>query len=295
VALALSGASSRAPAHFGVVRAMEEHGLPIDIASGSSAGAGVAALIAAGWRADEGLARATEIIASGVPTLRQLQPPVTALTSGAVANRSLQRVFGDRQLEDQFIPAVIVAVDIRRHRAVHLTRGPLWKLVRASGSLPLLWPPVWHEDDLLVDGGIIDYMPVDVFGDQCERGLIIASNLDPTAGKGAPVFEGAMRYSTMLSGWGELTRRLRRSRSARPPGLIDILFHAMAIPRVQQQEGLAALEQRENVRVLTPPLASFGLFEVSADVGRALEATAWKHAREALAGVGAEWRGRGGR
>ena len=83
-------------------------------------------------------------------------------------------MFGNRQLEDQLIPAVLTAVDTRRHRAVHLTRGPLWKLVRANGSLPLLWPPVWHEDDLLVDGGILNYLPAEVFGDQADDGLIVA-------------------------------------------------------------------------------------------------------------------------
>ncbi len=292
VALALSGASSRAPAHFGVVRAMDDFGLPIDIASGSSSGAGVAALLAAGLRADEGLASAIAIITTGSPRLSQFQPPITALTSGAAADRSLQAVFGDRQLEDQLIPAVLTAVDIRRHRAVHLTRGPLWKLVRASGSLPLLWPPVWHENDLLVDGGILNYLPAEVFGDQADDGLIIASNLDATAGQGAPSFEGTLDYGTVMDSWGELARRMRRSKAPPPPGLIDILFHTMAIPSFQQQEGLAALAERDNVCVLTPPLGAFGLFEVNAEIGRKLEAASWLYARQELKGVAALWHSR---
>ena len=292
VAVAFSGASSRAPAHFGVVRAMVDHGLPIDIASGSSSGAGIAALVAIGMRADEGLAHALAIIKSGTPRLRQFQFPITALTSGAAANRSLQAVFGNKQLEDQLIPAVLMAVDIRRHRAVHLTRGPLWKLVRASGALPLLWPPVWHEGDLLVDGGIINYLPIEVFGDQADGGLIIASNLDETAGLGAPAFDGALEYGTVLNGWRALGRRIVRSRAARPPGVVDILFHAMGIPSFQQQEGLASLAERDNVCILTPPLGSYGLFEVTTEVGRSLEAAAWEHARMELGRVAALWHSR---
>ncbi len=292
VALALSGASSRAPAHFGVVRAMDDFGLPIDIASGSSSGAGVAALLAAGLRADEGLASAIAIITTGSPRLSQFQPPITSLISGAAADRSLQAVFGNRQLEDQLIPAVLTAVDIRRHRAVHLTRGPLWKLVRASGSLPLLWPPVWHEDDLLVDGGILNYLPVEVFGDQADDGLIIASNLDATAGQGAPSFAGTLDYGTVMNSWGELARRVSRSKAPQPAGLIDILFHTMAIPSFQQQEGLAALAERDNVCVLTPPLGAFGLFEVNAEIGRKLEAASWLYARQELKGVAAQWHSR---
>ena len=293
VVLALSGASSRAPAHFGVVRAMDAQGLPIDVVSGSSSGAGIAALIATGMRGNLGLDRAMQIIATGAPTLSQFQPPLTALTSGKVADRSLQAVFGDRLLEDQMIPAVLTAVDIRRHRAVHLTRGPVWKLVRASGALPLLWPPVWHEGDLLVDGGIIDYLPTDVFGAEADDGLVIASNLDETAGIGAPAFEGTLDYGTVANGWAELVRRLRGARAPRPPAITDILFHSMGIPSFQQQEGLAALKERDNVCVITPTLGSFGLFEVSDAVGRRLESTTFEHARAALAGAAARWHGRG--
>ena len=293
VALALSGASSRAPAHFGVARAMNDLSLPIDLTSGSSSGAGVAALLTLGLPLDECLTHATAIISQGAPTLRQMQPPLTALTSGAAADRSLQMVFGDRQLEDQLIPAVLMAVDIRRHRAVQLTRGPIWKLVRASGSLPVLWPPVWHEDDLLVDGGIINYLPAEVFGDETTAGLVIASNLDATAGQGAPVFEDALRNGTTHSGWAELWRRALHKESKHAPALLDILFHTMAIPSFQQQDGLAALARRDNVCMITPPLGSYGLFGVSPETGRALERVTWEHAREALSATAHAWHSHG--
>ncbi|CAN5370993.1 hypothetical protein BH09GEM1_BH09GEM1_30210 [soil metagenome] len=292
VALALSGASSRAPAHLGVVRAMDDAGLPIDIVSGSSSGAGIAAMVAAGMHGEVALARAMEILASGAPRLSQFQPPLTALTSGKAADRSLQAVFGERLLEDQLMPAVLSAVDIRRHRAVRLTRGPIWKLVRASGALPLLWPPVWHEGDLLVDGGIMEYLPTEVFGEQADGGLIVASNLDETAGLGAPAFEGVREYGTVVNGWRELAARLLGSRAAHAPGVTDILFHSMGIPSFQQQEGLAALKERANVCVVTPTLGSFGLFEVTDEIGRRLEATTFDHARRALRDVAARWHAR---
>lgn len=292
VALALSGASSRVPAHAGVVRAIQELELPIDVLSGSSSGSAVASMIACGFDAEQILAGAIHLITNGPPRVRQFQPPITALTSGATPDRTLQSLFGDRQLEDQFVPTIITAVDIRRHRAVHLTRGPIWKLVRASGSLPLIWPPVWHEDDLLVDGAIITFLPVEVFGDQADEGLIIASNLDETAGVGAPAFEGARQYGTVLNSWHELFRRLRGSNEAPPPGLVDILYHTMAIPSFQQLEGLAALAERENVCLLTPPIGSFGVFEVNAEVGKRLEHVAWEHARGELKRVAARWHSR---
>lgn len=290
VALALSGAASRAPAHFGAVRAMIEHGLPIDIMSGSSSGAGVAALVAMGFPYDVALAHALSIIRKGIPTLRQFQPPITALTSGDGAGEALKSVYGERQLEDQLIPTIVTAVDIRRHRLVLLTRGPIWKLLRASGSLPLLWPPVWHDDDLLVDGAILNYLPMDVFGDEVASGLVVGSNLEISSKPGAPAFERSMRYGTVLSGWRVLGRRLIGRKHPRPPGVVEILYHAMAIPSFHQQAAMERLGERENVCILTPPLGSFGLFGANAEIGKKLEREAWEHAREVLGGVAERWK-----
>lgn len=95
-----------------------------------------------------------------------------------------------------------------------------------------------------------------------------------------------------MNSWRELARRVSRSKAPQPAGLIDILFHTMAIPSFQQQEGLAALAERDNVCVLTPPLGAFGLFEVNDEIGRKLEAAAWLYARQELKGVAALWHSR---
>ncbi|MCC6773321.1 MAG: cyclic nucleotide-binding domain-containing protein [Gemmatimonadaceae bacterium] len=294
VALALSGAASRAPAHFGVVRAMQQLGLPIDIMSGSSSGAGVAALLAMGLPYEQALSHALTIITKGIPTLRQFQPPITALTSGQEAGEALQAAFGDRQLEDQLIPVVITAVDIRRHRLVLLTRGPIWKLVRASGSLPLLWPPVWHEDDLLVDGAILSYLPVEVFGGEVEAGLVIGSNLKMAGSPGAPAFERSLRYGTTMSGWRSIGQRLRArllgAKVPRPPGLVEILYHAMAIPSFEQLERLALSAGRDNLCIVAPPIGNYGLFGADAEVGKRLERESSEYALGALADVAAKWK-----
>ncbi|MFN8668037.1 MAG: cyclic nucleotide-binding and patatin-like phospholipase domain-containing protein [Gemmatimonadaceae bacterium] len=295
VAIAFSGAASRAPAHFGAVRAMREHGLPVDAMAGSSSGAGVAALLACGWSYEATLSHALRIIKDGIPTLKQFQPPYTALTSGKEAGEVLQAVFGERQLEDQLIPVTITAVDIRRHRLALYRRGPIWKLLRASGSLPLLWPPVWHEEELLVDGAILNYLPMDVFGEEVAFGLTIGSNLEISSKPGEPAFAKSMRYGTSMSGWRYLWRRLTGKKKPRPPGIVEILYHAMAIPSFHQQAAMERLGERENVCILTPPLGNFGLFGADAEVGKQLERETHAYAREALAPVAARWRERSGR
>jgi hypothetical protein len=117
----------------------------------------------------------------------------------------------------------------------------------------------------------------------------VASNLGESAGKQTPAFEGALQYGSTMSGWGELGRRMWRSSTPRPPALIQILFHAMSIPSFQSQEGLAALAARDNVCILQPPVGAFGLFEVTAAVGRSLEKVAWEYSKVALAEVAAAW------
>ena len=72
----------------------------------------------------------------------------------------------------------------------------------------------------------------------------------------------------------------------------NILFHAMGIPSFQQQEGLAALAERDNVCILTPTLGAFGLFDVSAEIGRALETASFEHARLELNRVASLWHAR---
>lgn len=288
VAVALSGAASRAPAHFGVLRAMRDHGLPVDMMSGSSSGAGVAAIAAMGFPDDVALEHALSIIRNGIPTFRQFQPPITALTSGREANEVLRSVYGDRLLENQIIPSIVTAVDIRHHRLVLLTRGPIWKLIRASGSLPLLWPPVWHDDDLLVDGAILSYLPLDVFGGAVTWGLTIASHLEVSSKSGSPAFKRSLRYGTTLSGWCVLMQRLM-GRKVRAPRLVEILYHAMAIPSFQQQESLAHLA-RENLCILTPQLGNFGLFGADAKTGRRLEKETWEYSVKMLEPVAERWR-----
>ena len=190
---------------------------------------------------------------------------------------------------------VITAVDIRRHRLVLLTRGPIWKLVRASGSLPLLWPPVWHEEDLLMDGAILSYLPVEVFGGEVASGLVVGRNLQMAGSPGAPAFERSLRYGASISGWRSIGRRLRARlrgvKPPRPPGLVEILYHAMAIPSFEQLERLAQLAGRDNLCVVAPPLGNYGLFGADAEVGKRLERETSEYALGALADVAAKWRG----
>lgn len=262
---------------------MAELGIPIDLLAGSSSGAAAAALLATGIDPRVALEEGLKGMKINVRPW-EIGPPLTALTSGKKLRQVLERVFGERRMEDQLIPCVITAVDINFHRLVTLTRGPMWLLVRASMSLPVVFPPVWQDDKLLVDGGVLSYNPLDLILDSCRRGLAVSSDLDPTAGEGSiAAFDGCDTYQHTLSPWGQLGRAIVPFVKKRPaPSMGEILFHTMCIPSFQQQQQVSKLATHPAVCMVRPQLATFGLFEVTADVARSLEEQVFQKALEVL-------------
>ncbi len=160
IGLALSGGGGRAFAHIGAIRALREAAVPIDIVAGSSIGAVVAAQIASGLDPDE-ILKANDGAWNRVHPQRHLTLPVLALVSTRTTRRLFDRLFGDWQLEDCWLPCIVTTVDLKTYALRPMSRGPLARLTLASSSPPALWPPVVHEGTLLVDGGLLDNLPVE--------------------------------------------------------------------------------------------------------------------------------------
>ena len=286
VGVAFSGASSRGVAHLGVLRALKEKGLPFDLASGSSSGAAAAAMSVLGLTHQEMLVRALKFVESVGMKFSNLQPPLTSIMSGKAFSSYLQKEYGDRRLEDQMIPCSLTGVDLNRHVLVRMRTGPVWLAVRASCSLPLFWPPVWRGEDLLVDGGLMSYLPIEQILDECAGGLAIASDLDVNAGKDNPSFEGYDDYGDTLSSWRVLAERFTK-RSEKPlyPTITEVLFHSMCLPSFAQQKRIRDLISHDTVRFVRPPLEHRGFFTVDAEMGRKFEQLAFDEAMRQLEGV----------
>jgi NTE family protein len=172
IGLVLSGGGARAYAHLGVVRALREAGLPIDICGGTSMGAIVAASLAMGWSDDEIELRIRKAFVESNP-LGDYVLPVVALTRGRRVEDRLQEHYGETLIEDLTIPFFCVSTNlaagaVRVHRA-----GSLRRALRATISLPGILPPVVEDShNLLVDGAVLKNFPVDVLKD-LHRGPII--------------------------------------------------------------------------------------------------------------------------
>ena len=171
VGLVLSGGGARAYAHIGVVKAMREAGVPIDIVCGASMGGVVAACVAIGWPQEEMESRIHDAFVTSNP-LGDHVLPVVALTRGGRVETRLEHHFGDALIEDLTTPFFCVSSDIVNGAVRIHTQGLLRRALRASIALPGILPPVIDDHALLVDGAVVNNFPTDIMT-TTHRGLTI--------------------------------------------------------------------------------------------------------------------------
>lgn len=172
--LVLGGGGARGFAHLGVIKALYEKGIRPDVISGVSAGAIVGAFIASGKGPDEvfDLMKAKSFF-----KYSSFQLPVNGLLNLDGLQRSLDELIGAEKLEELPTDLYVAAVNLNEGEITYFNKGPLSQLVRASSSIPMLFSPVCYQDQLFVDGGLLDNLPVKPLIGQCEK--IIAVNIMP--------------------------------------------------------------------------------------------------------------------
>lgn len=173
VNIVLAGGGARGFAHIGVLKALHEAGVPFDYVAGTSMGGIIAAGLAMEWGIEELTERVRDAFVTNKP-LSDYTIPLIALFRGAKVSALLQKHFGDVRIEDLAKPFFCVSSDLTTGRDyVHRT-GPVWRALRASVALPGILPPVTEEGGhLLVDGGVMNNLPVDIMAREA-RGPIVA-------------------------------------------------------------------------------------------------------------------------
>jgi len=166
VGLALSGGGARGFAHAGVIEALEYAGFPVDVVSGTSMGAVVGSLYANGSNAGEIWKFAMEAAQSKVSRdfrairlLRLLR--ADKLINPTYIERFIDGHFGRLSFEKLKLPFACVAMDFRTGEKIIFTEGDLAPAVRASVNLPGIFAPVQYRHRYLVDGGVVDFIPID--------------------------------------------------------------------------------------------------------------------------------------
>lgn len=176
IALALGGGAARGWSHIGVLRALEEAGIPISMIAGTSIGALVGGCYLAG-RLDELEAFARSLTRRGMMRFMDIRFGGAGLFGGERLNRRLVTQLADIRIEDLGRPLVCVATEARSGHEVWLDSGSLVLAMRASYSLPGVFQPVDCGRRRLFDGALVNPVPVSVCR-AFEQPLVVAVNLN---------------------------------------------------------------------------------------------------------------------
>jgi len=153
--LVLSGGGARGVAHLGMIKALHEFGIHIDIVSGSSSGAIAGALLGNNYSPEEIL----EIV-SELSLLKFFKPAISK--TGLLKMDALAEVFS-KYLPTHFsklsIPLYVCATDLCKGKSVYFNDGPLLAPLMASSCIPVMFDPVKVDGDLFIDGGVLNNFP----------------------------------------------------------------------------------------------------------------------------------------
>ncbi|KAH7139301.1 lysophospholipase NTE1 [Dendryphion nanum] len=255
VGLVLGGGGARGLAQIGIIRALEEAGIPIDLVGGTSIGAFIGALYA--WDADvvPMYGRAKKFAGRMGSMWRfalDLTYPSASYTTGHEFNRGIFKTFGNSQIEDFWLEFYCNTTNISKSRSEIHTSGYVWRYVRASMSLAGLLPPLCDNGSMLLDGGYIDNLTV-THMKSLGADVIFAvdvGSLDDTT---------PQSFGDSLSGfWAILNRWNPFSNYTNPPTLSEIQSR---LAYVSSYDALERAKNTPGCRYMRPPIDPYGTLD----------------------------------
>jgi len=250
--LVLGGGGARGFAHIGVLRALSESGIEIDRVGGSSMGALVGGLWSIGLEPADIVERNREIWHEIRP-LKGFTLPFVALHGSRRSRTAMTGAFGSQRIEDQVREFFCTSTNLTRNRSMIHTSGPLSRYVLASMSIPGIVAPVIDRGELLVDGGVLDNLPVDPMS-RTGAGAIYASDVSPPR-----TFSVGMHWEH-APGFIEVVRhRLRQSAGTAFPSIVRILERTATLA---SDRAASAQRMRSDVRFIAPPVAQYDTLDM---------------------------------
>lgn len=256
IGLVLGGGGARGCSHVGMIKAITEAGIPIDMVGGVSIGAFMGALWAQEMDMTPFTQKARDWAYRTISVWHQIWDityPITAWFTGHAFNQGIRTNFGDKQIEDLWLPYFTVTTDItdscpRIHR-----HGSLWSYVRSSMSLAGILPPLCDPVDghYLLDGGYVNNLPADVMYREMGAETIIAVDV------GSQDETDLTVYGNTLSGWWLLYRRWNPFRIGEPvkiPNSAEIQSRLAYVSCVRQLEEVKSSDYCTYVR---PPIDKY--------------------------------------
>lgn len=247
-----SGGGARGFAHTGVIRALAELGLPVDMVGGTSSGALAAAGLALDLEPDQIVELSRRLFfdkrAAIDPTL-----PVVSLMGAHKLVAAINEGYGERHIEDLPLPFFCVSSNLSRSEMVVHRRGLLRRALRASTSLPGVYPPVAIDGELHVDGAVLNNLPTDIMGDLVEGGPVLGFDVGTDMRHGA-----AYAYPDSLPPRRLLARRMARGDDRTTlPDMMTILVQATTLA----SSSARPLQEAGASLIVNLPLDDFGMLE----------------------------------
>lgn len=255
VGLVLGGGGARGIAQVGVIKALEEAGIPIDIIGGTSIGAFIGGLYARDADIVPMYGRAKKFAGRMGSIWRfalDLTYPSISYTTGHEFNRGIFKAFGDSQIEDFWLEFYCNTTNISKSRAEFHSSGYIWRYVRASMSLAGLLPPICDEGSMLLDGGYIDNLTVahmKALGADVVFAVDVGSIDDNTP----------QMYGDSLSGfWTVVNRWNPFSACPNPPTLSEIQARLAYVSSI---DNLERAKNTPGCLYMRPPIDRYGTLE----------------------------------
>jgi predicted acylesterase/phospholipase RssA len=278
--LVFSGGGARGYAHIGLIRALQEAEVPVDMVAGTSMGA----VVAGGFALDQSYEFCYQTARSfGDPKkLLDRTLPLVALNRSKAVTELYQSMYADTRIEDLWTPFFCVSANLTRAEPVVHESGPLWTAVRASSAIPGVFTPLMHEGDLLVDGGVMNNFPVDLMRERAGSGIVIGSNAYTQNAQ-----PHAYDLGSSVSGWKALREKiLPFGPKGRYPSMLGTLMRATSLSSKHLSEAAEDLADL----LLRYPTEDFGtldfgeydaLIDMGYRVGRS-EVAAWLERTEGI-------------
>ncbi len=260
IGLVLGGGGARGLAHIGVLRALREANVPIDMIGGTSMGAVISGLVAMGrdWK---------EMVEINRDAWLHRKPhkeyglPIISLIRSRRLDSMAQHIWGTAEIEDLWLSYFCISCNLSTSEMLIHERGPLWKAIRASASLPGVFVPVLEQGNILVDGGIVNNLPGDIMRERsCRRVLVVDVGSE---------HEFKFKFREIPSPWSFLRGRfLPYTKAIEVPLIADVLIRTTDVASSQKTREV----KRDADVCLRPPIDPYGVLEFEkldeiADVG----------------------------
>jgi len=252
IGVVLGGGGARAFSHIGVLQALHEHGIPVDMVGGTSLGSLIAAQYAFGHEP----ATLAELNRQGFiidKPMNDLTFPFFGLVSGDRGERIGKRDLEASNIEDLWLNFFAISANLSTAQQVIHQTGPAIRAVRASMAIPGVFVPVVSGKDLLVDGGVLNNLPVDVMR-QLGAGRVIGVDVSPVKDISVKVAGGRLPTARQMF-WNRINPR---AKPLNVPGLFEILMRSSTLGSIQKSE-MARLQAD---LYINPPLDEFGTFDL---------------------------------